>query len=280
VKLGVLALPLAGCASLLGLDDTQLDFHDAATDGGVCDGTPKCQFSSGRSVCGQIDKAGTAPGPFRTSMPSGRPCAGSTQGPCALTIAGDTLANYVAGNTSSRVTGSVDDCGRFAVPDLPASESNVVVIATGIGFVETARLVLGRPGGTGADENVAAFVITPSAAGSWGTQLSQTMPPDVSSGFAVSFLAGTSPVAMEQVDVDGSPAGAPPNPPWAAFYKDTGFETLDPTLTATGADGTAFVVPRNTTSFDLRGTHAGKSCTQTGLQAVPNVLQFLVLTSC
>jgi hypothetical protein len=280
VKLALLAVALTGCANLLGLDDTRLDKHDAATDGGVCDGAPQCHFTSGRSVCGQIDKAGTAPGPFRVPVPSGRPCTGSPQGPCALTITGDTLANYVAGNTSSRVTGSVDDCGRYAIPDLPASESDVVVIATGIGFVETARLVLGRPGGAGADEGMDAFVITPSAAGSWATQLSPSNPPDVSSGFAVSFLAGTSPVAMEQVDIDGSPAGAPPNPPWAAFYKDTGFETLDPTLTATGADGTAFVVPRNQNSFDLRGTHAGKSCTQTGLNAVPNVLQFLVLTSC
>jgi hypothetical protein len=85
---------------------------------------------------------------------------------------------------------------------------------------------------------------------------------------------------MEQVEVDGSTAGAPPNPPWAAFYKDTGFQTLDPSLTTTGPDGTAFVVPRNTMSFDLRGTHGATSCTQTGLQAVTNVLQFLVLTSC
>jgi hypothetical protein len=280
VKLALLAFALAGCANLLGLDDTRLDKHDAATDGNVCDSAADCHFASGRSVCGQIQKAGTAPGPFRVPVPSGHPCAGSTQGPCALTIAGDTVANYVAGNTSSRVTGTVDDCGRYAIADLPANASDVVVIATGIGFVETARLVLGRPNSAGADEGIDAFVITPSAAGSWGTQLSQTNPPDVSMGFAVSFLAGTSPVAMEQVEIDGSPAGAPPNPPWAAFYKDPGFETLDPTLTATGADGTAFVVPRNTNSFDLRGTHAGKSCTQTGLRGVPNVLQFLLLTSC
>ena len=84
---------------------------------------------------------------------------------------------------------------------------------------------------------------------------------------------------METVDVNGSQASPPPNPPWAAFYSNTGFETLDPALTATGAAGTAFVVPGGGT-FDLRGRHPGKSCTQSNLQALPNVLQFLVMTSC
>jgi len=281
VKLAVAsAIALTGCAELLGLDNTQLDYHDAATDGGVCDGSPACRFTSGRSVCGQLQKAGTAPGPLRAPVPSGMPCSGATaQGPCALAVYGDTLAHFLVGDTSSRVAGQVDDCGRYAVPDLPAGEADVVVVASGIGFADSARLWLNRATSAGTDDQVDAFAITPSAQGSWGTQLSASNPPDVSSGFAVAFAAGTAPVAMEQVQVNGQPAGSPPGTPWAAFFKDDGFATLDPALGTTAAPGTAFIVPRSG-SFDLTGTHGGTSCTQSGLQALPNMLQFLVLTNC
>ena len=266
-----------GCAQILGLDNTTFDQKDAQIDApGICDGAPACTAFTGRSLCGQLIGTGTTPGPVRVAAPTGDVCSG-TEGPCGLSGFGQPLASFFTGTTTDQIPARIDDCGRFVVPDLDASIGNVAIVVQGASFSSTARLVFDRPTIIGTDTGIDALVVTSETRLAWATQMSLAET-DVASGYLVRYK--TDPLGLsEEARVDGAkPPGPPPTPPWAAYFGND-FELLDPALVATGAEGTALIVP-NVGTFKLGGFRPGKQCERDALQRVLSTLIFVTLDAC
>jgi hypothetical protein len=260
-----LALVLcAGCSQLLGLSNTKFDFKDAMTDApSVCDGAPACSSMTGRSACGYlVDTGANAGTALRVASPTGGACSGSSEGPCALSVYGQSEADFFTG-AATHVQGSIDDCGRFVVPDLPATAANVAIVFSGADHVTTALLVLGRPTTPGTDTGLVAYPVSTATEAAWGTQLSTT----VGGGYLVLLARGQLPQATEVAWVGGGPVPGPPKAPWAAYFGDVPFGMLDPSATQTGSSGTALVVPQAGT-FMLGGAKFGATCKQIAVQTV------------
>ncbi len=278
MKLALVLVACTGCAQLLGLDNTKFDYKDAMVDApSVCDGAPACTSTTGRSVCGIVIGTGANAGtPLRVASPTGGACT-TADGPCALTVYGQTKANFFAG-AATQVAGTIDDCGRFVVPDLDPTAADVAVVLTAASNVKTATLVLGRPTEAGTDTNVLAYAVASTTATSWGMQLSPSSPPTISSGYLVTQAdAAGAPLAGEEVWVNGGPVAGPPTVPWSAYFTDKAFGTLAPGQTATAAGGTSLVVPA-TGSFMLGGARTGKTCKQITVQLVSDVLIHVTLS--
>ncbi|MGE5181384.1 MAG: hypothetical protein ACM31C_04960 [Acidobacteriota bacterium] len=274
----VLLVACTGCAQLLGLDSTKFDYKDAMVDApSVCDGAPACTSTTGRSVCGiVIDTGANAGTPLRVASPTGGACT-TADGPCALTVYGQTKADFFAG-ASTQVAGTIDDCGRFVVPDLDANAADVAVVLAAASNVTTATLVLERPTSPGTDTNVLAYAVATTTAASWGSQLSPASPPTISSGYLVTQAdAAGAPLAGESVWVNGGPVAGPPTVPWSAYFTDRPFGALDPAQTMTAAGGTSLVLPA-TGSFMLGGARTGKTCKQITVQLVTDVLIHVTLS--
>jgi hypothetical protein len=273
VKLAAIALTATGCAQVLGIHNTHEPPTDAAS---LCDDPPDtCVSMTGRTACGQLYTTGAGAGRFHVDKPTGAPCNGSTDGPCALAVAGQTLDAFQVG-TAGRIAGTLDDCGRFVVPDLDPTAPDVAIIVTGAGFAEAATLVLSRPNGPGVDTAIKAYTVTTATSSAWSTQLSGA---DVSAGFVVAYESGAMLLDMEEVRVDGAMVMGPPTPPWAAYFSDATLETLDPTATETGTSGSAFVVP-TATSMTIGGKRMGATCKLDGMTRVGSTVQFVTLTGC
>ncbi|HEY1555935.1 MAG TPA: hypothetical protein VGF94_13945 [Kofleriaceae bacterium] len=275
----VVLVAASGCAQVLGLDSTHLDFKDAMTDApNVCDGAPMCTSTTGRSVCGQLVQVGANAGvPLRVAMPTGAVCS-ATEGPCAFTVFGQAEASFFAGTTSDRVTGTIDDCGRFVAPDLDATQTDVVVGFSAASYNDVAALVLGRPMTPGSD-TIAVYAVDAATAMAWATQASASMPPDTTTGLLVTHADTTgAPVATDKDRADGADLGAPPAVPWAGYFTGAApFGALDPTATSTGPSGTSLDVPQSG-SFMLSSARTGKTCTPMPmLQTVDGVLIELTL---
>ena len=269
---------LTGCAQILGLEDTQLNFLDAPVDApNVCD-TPAfpCAATTGRALCGQLVTSGTAT-PFRVANPTAQVCA-STEGPCGLTVFGQSLATYFAGGTLDRVTARVDDCGHFVV-DMDPTATDVAIGIAGTDVVTSARLVLDLMAGASTEPGIAALVVPRTTSTGWATQLA-IAESEIASGYLVRYVttAGVA-VPMEQVRVSGAPVGGPVARPWAAYFTGE-FETFDPSLMATTALGTAFIAPPTTGTFRIGGFHIGRTCERAGLQSVTDTLLHVVLKGC
>jgi hypothetical protein len=291
VKLALVLVACTGCAQLLGLDSTKFDFKDAMVDApSVCDGAPACVANTGRSVCGQLVDTGANGGALlRVASPTGTACS-STEGPCALAVYGQTKTAFFA-SSATRVAGTIDDCGRFVVPDLDATAADVAVVFTATTNVTTATLVLGRPTMTGTDTGVIGYGVTTATVGTdtgvigygvttateadWGSQLSTT----ISAGYLVTQVDTTGAPAVGFVDwVMGGPVVGPPVPPWDAYFSGgKAFGAFDPQQRMTDASGTSLVVPP-TGSFMLGGARTGRTCKQIGLQLVPNALVHVALS--
>ena len=279
--LGVILL--AGCAQVLGLDNTTLGETDAATDApSVCDGEPvACTSSTGRSLCGQVFATGGAP--LRVATPTGEPCVpGNVDGPCGLQVAGLPAQALFDGVATGEVAGAIDDCGRFVVPDLDSAVIDVAVTFKALsGFHPTARLVLNRPAEIGEDRGLAAFAVLQATTAEWATQLALS-PDNTTSGFLVRYTStNQTPVVGEAVAIDsGSPLTSPPGTiPWAAYFGAEPFGTLDPAATTTGASGTAFAaMPAG--PFSLEGFRPGRRCKLENLRSVANLLIHIVEEGC
>lgn len=267
----LLLVACTGCAQLLGLDNTKFDYKDAHVDApSVCDGAPACTSTTGRSVCGQlIDTGANAGVALRVASPTGAACTG-TEGPCALAVYGQIASDFYAGS-STQVAGTIDDCGRFVVPDLDATAANVAVVVTGAANATSAALVLARPTSPGTDTGVLVYAVTTATQTAWATELSSGSPPDLSSGYLVTQSDTSGALAGEQVWVNGGPVGGPPSQPWSAYFVDKPFGMLDATQQMTGTGGSSLVVPQ-TGSFMLGGARTGKTCKQITVQPVANVL--------
>jgi hypothetical protein len=276
-------LALTGCAQLFGLEETTFDQRDAPTDApSVCDFAPACTSSVGRSVCGQLFGVGATAGvPLRVASPTGEACvSGNTEGPCALAVQGMTKAELFAGGPD-RVAGTIDDCGRYVVPDLDLAEPDVAVLFTGTDFRASASLVLGRPAQAGQDRDVAAFAVSIAATDAWASQL-QLASDQTSTGYLVEYTMAGMPLAGEKVAVDnGSPfTGEVGTVPWAAYFAgDQRFGTLDRFLEATEQTGTALAV-LDTGIFSLDGFRQGRRCRILDLQQVAGTLIYVRQIDC
>lgn len=244
----VLLWPSWGCAELLGLDDTTFEPRDAASDLPLaCDRAPACPAGS---LCGQLVGIGELAGqPLRIAS--------------SLAVFAQPLASYAAGTNDERVVGAIDDCGRFAVRDLGRT-TDIVVVMAAADLAPSAALVV--PGASTSE--IVLPVVEAMTARAWGTQ--------ASGAYLVSYVdARAMPLASAELRVDGAAVGAPPRPPWGAYFRGPAeFGALDPDLGATQASGTALLVPPPGT-FLLGG--AGASCTSVLVQAVPGALLYVRL---
>lgn len=287
MRRGLAAVALAGatgCAQLLGLEETTFEPGDSGIDApGVCDGAPACTSTTGRSLCGQLFGTGDRAGqPLRVAAPTGGACApGSLEGPCAFTVGALPKASLFASLPDGRVEGTVDDCGRFVVPDVDPSLPDVAVVVSGTDQHTTASLVLGRPPEVGEDRGIRALGVTSATVLAWGAQL-RDPPVDAATGYLVEYTNGGNPVLGDAVAKDsGSPLTNPfGTVPWAAYF--TGFEpfgVLDPTLTVTANSGSALVVPGGGI-FSIDGFRTGRRCKISDLQQVTNTLVHIVQVDC
>lgn len=286
--IAVTAFTLAGCAQLLGLDNTKLETPDVPDDAqGVCDvDPPTCVASTGRSVCGQLVLAGTDAGPLRVATPTGAVCdAANTEGPCALAVTAVPTQSLFDGNSTGEVIGQIDDCGRFVVVDFDATVVDVAIKLADAGalYQPSARLLINRSTAVGeADRGIEAVVVLKTTTMEWATQLS-IAPEDTSTGYLVRYTSSTgTPLLNEAVAVDaGSPlTSLPPAIPWAGYFGGTAaFGALTPGAMATAESGTAFAgMPAG--PFSLEGFRQGRRCVRPGLKTVGNVLIHVVEDDC
>lgn len=271
----VVLVASAGCTQLLGLDGTKFEFKDAMHDApNLCDGAPLCTSSTGRSACGQLVGTGSDAGqPVRAQAPTGAACATVTSdGPCALTIYGQAMTDYVAGAATGKTGGVIDDCGRYAIDDAPTTIADLAIVVGGAAVTTTATLVFGRKPTPGTDTGVAAYVVSSATVMMWATQAAAP----VTGGVLVEYSGAAGQVEKIQ---DTPPAGAPPATPWGMYFTGAaGFSTLDPAATST-TNGTALVVPGGG-AFDLGGFRVGKTCKQTAVQAVAGTMIEVTLQGC
>lgn len=279
MKLAIASIALlAGCAQILGLDDTTLDRRDAAVDApSVCDMPAfPCDAATGRTLCGQLLEAGTG-NPYRVPNPTGQTCT-TTEGPCNLAITGQSQATFFAGTSADRVMGQIDDCGHFKIPDVEMTSTNVAITIAGSDVADSARLLFDLSVGSNTENGIKALVVTTARKTAWATSLA-IAETEIASGYLVRYLTETGmAVPMEEVRVSGAPVGGPVTRPWAAFFTGD-FDALDPALMKTSAAGTALIGPPSGT-FKIGGFHVGATCEAVGLQDVSNTLIYVVLDDC
>lgn len=267
---------LSGCAQILGLDDTKLDRRDAAADApNICD-TPafECVATTGRTVCGQLFVAGTGE-PYRVANPTAQACT-TTEGPCGVTVTGQSAATFFASTSADRVMGKVDDCGHFVIPDLDLAATNVAIAIAGTEVASTARLVFDLAADATTETGVAALVVPTATRSSWATQAEAV----IAAGYLVRYVTTLgAAVPMEEVRVGGGAVMGPPTPPWASYFTGE-FDMLDPKLMATTTGGTALIVTPATGMFRLGGFHTGKTCSRDGFASVADTLIYVVLKDC
>ncbi len=288
IIVAVAACALAGCAQLLGLDNTKLETPDVPDDAtSLCDAdATSCTASTGRSACGQLVLAGTDAGPLRVATPTGAVCdAGNTEGPCALSVSAVPTQSLFDGTSTGEVLGQIDDCGRFVVADIDATVVDVAIkLSDAAGaYQPSARLLINRSTTVGeVDRGIEAVVVLKTTTVEWATQLS--LPPDATStGYLVRYTSGTGmPLVNEAVAVDqGSPLTNPPGTiPWAGYFGGTSaFGALTPGATVTSESGTAFAgMPAG--PFSLEGFRQGRRCARANLKTVGNVLIHVVEDDC
>lgn len=281
MKLALALIPLAGCAQLLGLDDTRFDQKDAMVDAkSVCDGVmAQCVSSSGRSVCGQLVDTGTMAGvavraPGFTATTCVAPLA--ADGPCALSVYGQPVASYFAGTSTDRVAGVIDDCGRFAIPDVPATNADIAVVFDGAPIVESTTLLLGRATTPGeVDSGVAATIVRTATESMWAQQIDSANPPGLTGSFIISYATTSSDPIKARVD--GGGLQAVPTQPWGAYFTGRPFEAIDKTQLATlPTSSTVLVVPASG-MHTVDGSRPGKTCSSAMIQAVGGAVIHITL---
>lgn len=274
---------LTGCSQILGLDDTTFELRDAAADApSSCDGAPRCTGSSGRSVCGQLYGTGDTAGQLvRVAEPTGETCVSlsSADGPCAYAVYGQSLASYYAGNMVDQIVGEIDDCGRYVVPDLDVTMSDVAIVFTGPDIVQSVTLKLDREMVAGTDSGVDAPLVGAIIPATWANQVDANNPPTIDAGYLVTYVnMGGAPIPMQELRINGGAVADPPTVPWGAYFLGDGaYGGVDPAATSTGTSGSALVVP-GASSFMLGGFRTGRNCTAVPLQPHANAFIHLAMS--
>ncbi len=296
--LAVAAAVLAtGCPQLLGLDDTRFEpTVDAEPDGpgstdapSVCDGAPACVATTGRSTCGQLMGTGDLAGlPLRAPSPTGAQCLPNGEGPCAFTLEGVDYAQLGVAGVPVSTPGSLDDCGRFVIPDMdPAIDVAVVVMAAG--YLPTITVVNRAENAVGTDRDVVALAVTQATVDSWELQTGADPAPAMEEGYLFQLRAFGSGAPLPGVQIAEEdltpfmqqPLAAIGTPPWAVYFGAKPFDVVDSGATDEGsrASGTAYAAV-NRTPVRLDGQRVGRRCTARDLHGVAGVLQLVTLVDC
>jgi hypothetical protein len=270
--------------------------------GGGCSTCPAPSKTDGtlQTVCGQIYDFGTNQ-PFVATGATGAKCTtGATSGPCAIAIqAYDAIAFATNPATATPLTiGSecIDDMGRYAIADI-ASPSGPEI---GLGIDDIAGANMGPPGvtnavgialaksGTGmAITGVEDWIVDETTTTAWATSGG----PPISGGmFAMVFRAhcidsGCSgdPLANQAgatITKSGNPV---PSLDYYFDAADTTRTTIDPTASASGANGTGLLTGASVADGPIYGGTGGITDTvncqweQLNAAALPNIVTIQVM---
>jgi hypothetical protein len=283
MKRALALVGVAGCSSILGLDNTHFEFKDAMVDApAICDGAPpRCTSTTGRTVCGQVIGTGSGAGqPLRATAPTGAQCPATAtlDGPCARAVFAAPMTDYFARNGANQVTGTLDDCGRFVVQDVPVAVTDLAIVLHSGPDAETATLALGLPGSAGTTTSLAMYSVTTATAMKWAVEAGGAGGPPIVGGYIVEYGGATLPTAIR---VAGMPVGAPPTTPWGVYFAGAAaFGDVDLTLTTTAPNSSALVMPAHGSTFQLGAGRMGKTCNQDGLQQVDGVLIAITIPGC
>ncbi|MBA2540236.1 MAG: hypothetical protein H0V17_11415 [Deltaproteobacteria bacterium] len=284
--LGIASLTLAGCAQLLGLEQTTFSPGDAIPDAtSVCDGLPAaCVATTGRSICGQLFGTGaTADVPLRVTDPTGATCdAANIEGPCGVQVTALPMASFFDGVATGEVTGQIDDCGRFTVLDVDPAIPEVAVRFSDLALTlqPSATLVRNRVPTIGIDQDIAGYAVLLTTTQEWATQLGVS-PDNTSSGYLVRYTAQGISLPNEAVAVDSGSALTNPagTIPWAAYFGASAFGAIEVGAMVTSTSGTALaVLPAG--PFSLEGFRQGRRCGIMGLRSVANTLIHVIEVDC
>jgi hypothetical protein len=194
-------------------------------------------------------------------------------------VFGQAASGYFAKQTTNRTVGSLDDCGRFAIKDLSNSLTSIVVVFHNPPYVETATFVPGLTGTVGTTTGISAYTVATADATKWGQEIAGAgSAPSIVGGYIVEFEGAATPATIR---INGTPIGTEPTAPWGAYFAGSAaFGDLDPALTATAPNASAFVMPTTGSTFTLGASRTGKTCSQMSLQQVNGVLMAITIPSC
>jgi hypothetical protein len=279
VKLLVL-VTLSGCAQLLGLDNTHFDYKDGAVDAAsVCDGVPaNCVSTTGRSVCGRlVDTGSLTQTQVRAATFTGAQCSQVTpDAPCALSVFGQPAASYFSGNGADQITGTIDDCGRFVVPDLPPDAADVAIVFTGAPIVQSATLVIGRMTGAGAlDPPIVGTIVRTETEMTWASQIDSATPPGLTGSYIIDYTTTSSDPII--VRIDGGALKTPPTQPWGVYFTGRPFEAVDKAATGTSPDASSALVVPAAGMHLVDGRRNGKTCSSAMIQPVGSAVVHITL---
>ena len=195
--------------------------------------------------------------------------------------------------------GVIDDCGHYAVVDLPADGTDVgIVVSSGAGdHAQAVSPVLGRVRAAGVDRDVRAYALPTATVQAWAAQMAPAAPMGtltITEGFLITYLRGSVPIDQKHVARNAeSPLDGPlestmsptviGNAPWAGYFSDVAFGTLDPANvgpggTGTQVNGTAFA-DLGASVTKVAGVGRSNRC-DVALQRVPNSFVFITLAGC
>lgn len=286
----LVCLALAGCAQVLGLDETRFesDGPDAAVDAaGPCDEVPAtCTSTTGRSLCGQLYLPGGQP--LRTTEDSPEPCQLGGTGPCAFSVTAINYAEYTSASPGP-IAGTIDTCGRWQINDFDSTVPRAAVLFDAPGHIQTAALVDVDTTKAEAITGQRAYAVSMAQLVTWGNQVGLSESPVASTGYLIEYRTAAG-ARSKDVRVTYDDEGPLSNPvgtaPWAAYFDGaeefgtlaTTFDDPMPTVPRTDASGTALAVIE--TEIDVKGVRGGARCTAADLHQVPGALIYLAIRGC
>ena len=208
-----------------------------------------------QTVCGQIYDFETGEA-FAASGAIGTPCAaGATSGPCTLALkAYDAVAfaSTPPGTPPPAVAAGavyIDDCGRYSIPNIPLSQVTSQILLVTVDDAGTDKL---GPAGTtnavglttaavaGSRRDFDVFVVPAATSMKWASNGG----PAVSAGILAAVFHGhsTGSDLASGVSFQSFRGSAQVS---ASYLSGPTRSTVDPALTATGANGTALVTLTN-----------------------------------
>ncbi len=286
----LVCLALAGCAQVLGLDETRFESGgpDAAVDAaGPCDEVPaSCTSTSGRSLCGQLYAPGGAP--VRNADGNELQCLAGGEGVCQFTVTAIAYDQYTTA-APGPIAGTIDTCGRWQINDLDPTVARAAVLFDAPNHIQTAALVDVDTTKAEAITGLRSYGVSMAQLGTWGTQVGALEGPITSTGYLIEYRTAAG-ARSKDVRVTYNDEGPLSNPvgtaPWAAYFDGaeefgtlaTTFDDPTPTVPRTDASGTALAVIE--TEIDLKGVRGGARCTAADLHQVPGALIYLAILGC
>jgi len=283
-------LALAGCAQVLGLDETRFESGgpDAASDAaGPCDEVPaSCMSTIGRSLCGQLYAPGGAP--IRIENAASLQCLPNGEGPCQFTVTAIAYDQYTTA-APGPVIGSIDTCGRWQINDFDSTVARAAVLFDAPNHIQTAALVDVDTASADAVTGLRSYAVSTDRLVTWGGQAGVLEGPIASTGYLIEYRTRAG-APSRDVRVTYNNEGPLTNPvgtaPWAVYFDGTEefgtiattFDEPMPTVPRTDPSGTALTVIE--TEIDVKGVRGGARCTAPDLHQVPGALIYVAILGC